>query len=65
MKTPISPSRLYKYLRPCTYEYINISDPVEKAISKYKYHSSIILIKNKIVNQDKSLFILFIYFNIL
>ena len=32
---------------------INISDPIEKAITKYKFHSSILLINNKIVNQDK------------
>ena len=32
---------------------INISDPIEKAISKYKFHPSILLINDKIVNQDK------------
>ena len=32
---------------------INISDPIEKAITKYKFHPSILLINNKIVNQDK------------
>ena len=31
----------------------NISDPTEKAISKYKFHPSILLINDKIVNQDK------------
>ena len=31
----------------------NISDPIEKAISKYKFHPSILLINDKIVNQDK------------
>ena len=32
---------------------INISDPTEKAISKCKFHQSILLINDKIVNQDK------------
>ena len=32
---------------------INISDPIDKAISKYKFHPSILLINDKIVNQDK------------
>ena len=32
---------------------INISDPIEKAISKYKFHPSILLINGKIVHQDK------------
>ena len=32
---------------------INISDPIEKAISKYKFHPSILLINDKILNQDK------------
>ena len=32
---------------------INTSDPFEKAISKYKFHPSILLINDKIVNQDK------------
>ena len=32
---------------------INISDPIEKAISKYKFHPSILLTNDKIVNQDK------------
>ena len=32
---------------------INISDPIEKAISKHKFHPSILLLKDKIVNQDK------------
>ena len=32
---------------------INTSDPIEKAISKYKFHPSILLIKDKIVNQEK------------
>ena len=32
---------------------INISDPIEKAISKYKFHPSILLINDKIVNQNK------------
>ena len=32
---------------------INISDPIEKAISKYKFHPSILLINDKIVNQEK------------
>ena len=30
---------------------LNISDPIEKAISKYKFHPSILLINDKIVNQ--------------
>ena len=34
-------------------DFINISDPIEKAISKYKFHPSILLINDKIVNQDK------------
>ena len=32
---------------------INISDPIEKAISRYKFHPSILIITDKIVNQDK------------
>ena len=32
---------------------INISDPIEKAISKHKFHPSILLINDLIVNQDK------------
>ena len=32
---------------------INISGPIEKTISKYKFHPSILLINDKIVNQDK------------
>ena len=32
---------------------INISDHIERAISKYKFHPSILLINDKIVNQDK------------
>ena len=32
---------------------INISNPIEKATSKYKFHSIILLITDKIVNQDK------------
>ena len=32
---------------------INISDPIEKAMSKYKFHPSILLIKGKVTNQDK------------
>ena len=32
---------------------INISELTEKAISKYKFHPSILLINDKIVNQDK------------
>ena len=32
---------------------INISDLIEKAISKYKFHPSILPINDKIVNQDK------------
>ena len=32
---------------------INISDPIGKALSKYKFHPSILLINNKSVNQDK------------
>ena len=32
---------------------INISEPIEKAISKYKFHPSILLVNDKIVNQDK------------
>ena len=32
---------------------INISDPIEKALSKYKFHPSILLINDKVVNQDK------------
>ena len=32
---------------------INISDSIEKAINKYKFHPSILLINDKIVNQDK------------
>ena len=31
----------------------SISDPIEKAISKYKFHPSSLLINDKIVNQDK------------
>ena len=31
---------------------INISDPIEKAISKYKFHQSILLLNDKIVIQD-------------
>ena len=30
---------------------INISDPIEKAISKYKFHPSILLNNDKIVHQ--------------
>ena len=30
-----------------------MSDPIEKTISKYKFHPSIVLINDKIVNQDK------------
>ena len=30
---------------------INISDPIEKAISKYKFHPRILLSNDKIVNQ--------------
>ena len=40
--------RLYKYLNS-----INISDTIENAISKYKFYPSILLIIDKIVNQDK------------
>ena len=32
---------------------IDISGPIEKVISKYKFHQSISLINGKIVNQDK------------
>ena len=32
---------------------INISNPIEKATSKYKFHSIILLITDKIVNEDK------------
>ena len=32
---------------------IHISDPIEKAITKFKFHPSILLIHDKIVNQDK------------
>ena len=32
---------------------VNISDPIEKAISKYKFHPCILRINVKIVNQDK------------
>ena len=32
---------------------INISDAIEKAISKHKFHPSILLFNDKIVNQDK------------
>ena len=32
---------------------INISDPIEKGISKYKFHPSILLISDKIVIQEK------------
>ena len=32
---------------------INISDAIEKAISKYEFHTSISLINDKIVHQDK------------
>ena len=35
---------------------VNISDPIEKAISKYKFYPSILLINDKIVNQDKIFF---------
>ena len=33
--------------------FINISDPIEKAVSKYKFHPSILLINDKISSQDK------------
>ena len=36
-----------------TTDSINISDPVEKAISKHKIHPSILLINDKIENQAK------------
>ena len=32
---------------------LNISDPIEKAISKYKFHPSILLINDETVNKDK------------
>ena len=32
---------------------VYISDPFEKALSKYKFHPSILVINDKIVNQDK------------
>ena len=32
---------------------IDISGPIEKVISKYKFHRSISIINGKIVNQDK------------
>ena len=35
---------------------INISDPIGKAISKYKFYPSILLINDKIVTQDKASF---------
>ena len=35
---------------------INISDPIEKGKSRYKFHPSILLINDKIVNQDKFFF---------
>ena len=31
---------------------INVSDPIEKDISKYKFHPSILLVNDKGVNQD-------------
>ena len=31
----------------------NIDDPVDRAIAMYKYHPSIILINNKVDNQNK------------
>ena len=31
-----------------------MSDPIEKTISKYKFHPSIVLINDKIVNQDSN-----------
>ena len=34
-------------------DYINISGPIEKATSKYKFHPTILLVNDKIVNQDK------------
>ena len=34
----------------------NIPDPIEKAKSRYKFHPSILLINDKIVNQDKFFF---------
>ena len=33
--------------------FINISDPIEKAVSKYKFHPSILFINDKISSQDK------------
>ena len=35
---------------------ISMSDPIEKAISKYKVHASILLINDKIINQENVLF---------
>ena len=35
---------------------INISDPIGKAISKYKFYPSILLINDNIVTQDKASF---------
>ena len=32
---------------------INVSDPIEKDISKYKFHRSILLVNDKGVNQDR------------
>ena len=32
---------------------VHISDPIEKAITKFKFHPSILLINDNIVNQDK------------
>ena len=34
----------------------NLSDPVDKAICKYKFHPSILLIKSKLENQKQFLF---------
>ena len=32
---------------------MNMSDPIDKAIDEYKFHPSILLTSDKIVNEDK------------
>ena len=39
-----------------SYNFQNIVDPIGRAIEMYKYHPSIVLIKDKVDNQNKFLF---------
>ena len=36
-----------------SYNFQNIVDPIGRAIEMYKYHASIVLIKDKVDNQNK------------